>query len=41
MEAIITGDLINSRLVDPNKWMPALKKVLKQYGKRTEELGNI
>jgi SatD family (SatD) len=33
MEAIITGDLINSRLVDPNKWMPALKKVLKQYGK--------
>lgn len=33
MEAIITGDLINSRLVNPNKWMPALKKVLKQYGK--------
>ncbi len=33
MEAIITGDLINSRLVDPNEWMPALKKVLKQYGK--------
>ena len=33
MEAIITADLINSRLVDPNKWMPALKKVLKQYGK--------
>ncbi|CAN1575092.1 SatD family [Spirosomataceae bacterium] len=33
MEAIITGDLMNSRLVDPNEWMPALKKVLKQYGK--------
>jgi hypothetical protein len=33
MEAIITGDLINSRQVEPNEWMPALKKVLKKYGK--------
>lgn len=33
MEAIITGDLINSRKVEPSEWMPALKKVLKKYGK--------
>lgn len=33
MEAIITGDLINSRQVEPNEWMPALKIVLKKYGK--------
>jgi SatD family (SatD) len=33
MEAIITGDLINSRQVEPIEWLPALKKVLKQYGK--------
>jgi hypothetical protein len=33
MEAIITGDLINSRQVEPAEWMPALKKVLKKYGK--------
>lgn len=33
MEAIITGDLINSRQVEPSEWMPALKKVLKKYGK--------
>jgi hypothetical protein len=33
MEAIITGDLINSRQAEPNEWMPALKKVLKKYGK--------
>lgn len=33
MEAIITGDLINSREVEPNEWMPALKQVLKKYGK--------
>ena len=33
MEAIITGDLINSRQVEPNEWMPALKIVLKKYGR--------
>jgi hypothetical protein len=33
MEGIITGDLINSRQVEPSEWMPALKKVLKKYGK--------
>ena len=33
MEAIITGDLMNSRKVEPSEWMPALKKVLKKYGK--------
>lgn len=33
MEAIITGDIINSREVEPNEWMPALKKVLNKYGK--------
>lgn len=33
MEAILTGDLINSRQVEPSEWMPALKKVLKKYGK--------
>ncbi len=33
MEAIITGDIINSRKVEPNEWMPALKKGLNKYGK--------
>lgn len=33
MEAIITGDIINSREVEPKEWMPALKKVLNKYGK--------
>ena len=33
MEAIIIGDIINSREVEPNEWMPALKKVLNKYGK--------
>jgi len=33
MEAIIIGDLINSRQVEPSEWMPALKKALKKYGK--------
>jgi hypothetical protein len=33
MEALITRDLINSRLVEPSEWMPELKKVLKKYGK--------
>ena len=33
MEAIITGDIINSRKVEPNEWMTALKKGLNKYGK--------
>ena len=33
MEAIITGDIINSREVEPNEWMPVLKKVLNKFGK--------
>lgn len=33
MEAIITGDIINSRKVAPNEWMTALKKGLNKYGK--------
>jgi len=32
MIAIITGDIINSRNVDAQKWMPELKTVLNTYG---------
>lgn len=32
MVAIITGDIINSRNVDVQKWMPELKAVLNKYG---------
>jgi predicted XRE-type DNA-binding protein len=32
MVAIITGDIINSRTVDVQKWMPELKMVLNKYG---------
>lgn len=32
MVAIITGDIINSRNVDVQKWMPELKTVLNRYG---------
>src|SRR5680860_726664 len=32
MIAIITGDIINSRNVDAQKWMPELKTVLNKYG---------
>lgn len=32
MIAIITGDIINSRDVKVQQWMPALKSVLNQYG---------
>lgn len=32
MVAIITGDIINSRNVDIQKWMPELKSVLNKYG---------
>lgn len=33
MEAIITGDIINSREIDSKQWLPALKNVLNKYGK--------
>ncbi len=32
MIAIITGDIINSRDIDAQQWMPELKKVLNKYG---------
>ncbi|WKD84790.1 hypothetical protein KCTC32516_00124 [Polaribacter huanghezhanensis] len=32
MIAVITGDIINSRNIDAQKWMPKLKKVLNKYG---------
>ncbi len=34
MIAIITGDVINSREVDAQQWMPELKKVLNKYGSK-------
>lgn len=37
MIAIITGDIINSRLVSPNKWMNKLKDVLKTVGKEPKD----
>jgi hypothetical protein len=33
MIAIITGDIINSRKVDVNQWLTALKLILQKYGK--------
>jgi predicted XRE-type DNA-binding protein len=32
MVAIITGDIVNSRNVDVQKWMPELKTILNKYG---------
>lgn len=32
MEAVITGDIINSRKVDPSVWISLLKKLLQKYG---------
>jgi hypothetical protein len=32
MEAIITGDIINSKQVETRKWIKALKSTLNQYG---------
>jgi hypothetical protein len=32
MEAIITGDIINSKQVEPEKWIKVLKTTLQQYG---------
>jgi len=37
MVAIITGDIINSRAVDPNKWMNKLKKVLESIGNEPKD----
>lgn len=37
MIAIITGDIINSRKVDAKQWLPALKRVLLQYGKEPSD----
>jgi hypothetical protein len=37
MVAIITGDIINSRAVDPNKWMSKLKDVLKSIGNEPKD----
>ena len=31
--AIITGDIIDSRKVKPETWLPALKMALSTYGK--------
>ena len=33
MKAVITGDIINSRLSSAAEWQPILKNILKQYGK--------
>lgn len=33
MQAVITGDIINSRTEAAGQWLPILKKVLKQYGR--------
>ncbi|MBP8792949.1 MAG: transcriptional regulator [Lutibacter sp.] len=32
MTSVITGDIINSRNVNPNLWIPILKSVLNKYG---------
>src|SRR6478672_1501489 len=37
MKAIITGDLINSRKVDPSIWMGDLKNALNKYGKEPKD----
>ena len=36
MTSIITGDIINSRNIDSNIWMPLLKEVLNSVGKTTK-----
>lgn len=35
--AILTGDIINSREVAPQQWMPLLKEVLEKFGKEPKE----
>ncbi len=37
MVAVITGDIINSREVDPKDWLSLLKGVLNQYGKAPQQ----
>lgn len=32
MVAVLTGDIINSRDVDPRQWLPVLKELLNRYG---------
>ena len=32
MEAVITGDIINSRKVDPSAWISILKELFQKYG---------
>lgn len=36
MIAIVTGDIVNSKSVETNKWMNALKSTLNQYGQTPE-----
>lgn len=33
MVAVITGDIVNSRNVNPKDWLPLMKELLDQYGK--------
>jgi len=37
LTAVLTGDLINSRLSQPKNWMTVLKTVLKDFGKTPKE----
>lgn len=37
MTSVITGDIINSKGIDPKKWLEALKKVLNTCGKEPNE----
>lgn len=37
MISILTGDIINSRKVDPKIWLPELKAVLNSYGKQPKK----
>jgi hypothetical protein len=37
MKAVITGDIINSRLEPAGEWVPVLKNVLNRFGKNPEQ----
>lgn len=37
MIAVITGDIVNSRIKATGKWQPLLKKTLNQYGKEPKD----
>ncbi|WP_029034585.1 SatD family protein [Salinimicrobium terrae] len=37
MKAVITGDIINSRIELASQWLPILKKILQQFGKNPEQ----